>query len=120
MRVSRGGTVTAGGGFRTSGGAIVRGGGRFTFAPTSCGVRMSWSARRGDRFEQSVFFTARPSVQGRVLSGGGQRVTLGRDASVRLENGYASGSAPRLVRARIQFGPSSGRPESVTVCAERG
>lgn len=118
MRVDRGGTVRIGGGFRTSGGAIVRSGGRFTFTPTACGVHMSWSTRRGDRFEQSVFFTVRPSVRGRVLTGGGQQVSVGGDASVRLEDGYASGSAAKLVRARIRFGPSRGGAESVTVCRD--
>lgn len=116
MRVSRAGTVAVGGGFRTSNGTIVRRGARFTFAPTACGVRMSWSTRRGERFEQSVFFTARPSVRDGVLTGGGQRVTVGGDASVSLEDGYASGAQPKLVRARIRFGPGRGGSESVTVC----
>jgi hypothetical protein len=110
--------VTIGGGFRTAGGRIVRRGGRFVFRPVGCGVKATWATRRGDRFEYSVFFTDRPEVSGRVLTGDGQRVTLSDDAAVSLESGYASGTDASLVRARLRFGAASGKPLSVTVCAE--
>jgi len=118
IRATRGGNVTIGGGFRDAGGRIVRRGARFTFRPTGCGVKMAWGARRGERFEQSVFFTERPKVAGRTLTGGDQRVTVSERAGVALQSGYSSGTDPKLVRARIRFGAGRGRALSVTVCAK--
>ena len=79
---------------------------------------MGWAARRGDRFEQSVFFTQRPTVAGRTLTGGDQRVTVSERAGVVLQRGYSSGADPKLFRARIRFRASRGRGLSVTVCAK--
>ena len=116
ISASGGGVVTIGGGFRTASGRIVRRGGRFVFRPVGCGVKLTWKTSRGDRFEYSVFFKDRPEVDGRTITGDGQKVTLSDDASVSLESGYASGTDASLVRARMRFGAASGKPLSVTVC----
>jgi hypothetical protein len=116
LRTADSGRVTIGGGYRTSGGRVLRRGARFVFAPTDCGVRVTWSTRRRDRFEQSFFFTEPPVRQGRTLTAGGQSVTAGADFDLTVSRGYSSGSEPRLFRARLRFGASNGRPLSVTVC----
>jgi hypothetical protein len=118
ISATRAGVVTIGGGFRTAGGRIVRRGGRFVFRPVGCGVKLTWKAARGDRFEYSVFFKSRPEVSGRSVSDGAQKATLSDDATVAVESGYASGTDAGLFRARMRFGASDGSPMSVTVCAE--
>ena len=85
-------------------------------SPTPCGVRITWSTRRGDRYVQSFFFTEPPVRDGRTLTGGGQRVTAGSDFALTVERGYSSGTEPRLFRARLSFPAATGRPLGVTVC----
>ncbi len=116
LRVTGSGKVAIGGGYRTSNGSVLRRGERFVFAPTPCGVRITWSTRRGDRYEHSFFFTEPPVRQDRTLTGGGQRVTAGSDFSLTVDRGYSSGTEPRLFRARLSFPAASGRPLSVAVC----
>ena len=55
-----------------------------------------------------MFFTSKPDVSGKTITGDDQKVTLSDDASVSVEPGYASGTDASLFRARINpFKPAS-------------
>jgi hypothetical protein len=95
----RDGTVVVRGGFRAPSGLLVRGGVRFTFAPTATGVAVSFPARAGDEVELADFrpegaTTATPRV--RIAPRRGSTRVLHGSADVRA--GYASAIAGPVVR----------------------
>ena len=120
MRVSRGGSVSVAGAWVTRGGRRLRSG-RVVYAPAGCGVRITFAARRGERFELSAFFRGRaalPRVRrgGRLVTGAGQRVSLSVPARVSVQRGYASATESSLVRTRLDLrAPRAGRV-SLTLC----
>ena len=75
-----------------------------TYKPLRSGVRITWRARRGERFEYSLFLPAAPvERRGRVV-GGGLRVSSSVPLKItRVERGYASGRDSPLVRARTEL-----------------
>ena len=112
--------TTVRGGFRMPSGRWLRRGVRFRYQPTSCGVRLSFAARRRDSIEYSAFMRgSKRSVQidaGRVADRR-QLVTFSPGGRVTLQGGYSSGADPRLVRARIHFHPAAAATIAVTVCS---
>jgi hypothetical protein len=114
LAARKGGGVVATGGFRTSSGTWVRRGVRFEYAPTKCGVRLSFPVKAGDRIAYSAFFALPPRRSGRRLRDARQEVVLSRDASVTVERGYSSGAETDLHRARIRF-PRARRSGSISI-----
>ena len=105
LRLGRKGAVVIRGGFRTRSGRWLRRGVTFTFTPTACGVRLSFPARRGDRFEYSAFFRGGAERSASTVRDGVGRVSFDTRPSVALDGGYASGSDVRLVRATARWKP---------------
>jgi hypothetical protein len=103
-RESRG-TVTVSGGYRSARGKWVSKGETFRFAPVGCGVRATFTRRRGGGLEYSVFFRQQPTLHEGTLSGGGTAVQASPRPAVTLRGGYASGVDSRLVRAVLRFPP---------------
>ena len=108
----RNGRVVGRGGFRRKSGRWVRRGVRFTFAPTGCGVRISWNARRGDRYTYSGFFAERPSKGSRTVSDSSQVIRVDAPFTMGAAAGYSSGSHASLTRAVLRF-----RSPAIEVCA---
>ena len=136
--VSREGTVTVRGGFRTAAtpfsrvvanlpaggqvraldfkpGATLRTGVEFRFVPTSCGVNLTFPARAGDVFDYSLFL--RPGSQTGAAK---LRSRFSVPASVSLEQGYASGFDPSIVRARARLRAGASGSIRVTTCDRPG
>jgi hypothetical protein len=107
------GQVTVAGGYRSPQRRWLRRGVRWTWRATSCGARLGFPVRAGDRYDYSTFFVddgSPPRLRGAVLADERQRVSFS-SAPVRmsLQKGYVSGLDPRLVRARaILTAPRSG------------
>jgi hypothetical protein len=121
MRI-RGNTVTIFGGFRTPGGAWLRRHVRFAYSATACGVRVSWGARRGDRFEYSSFvrsFRQDPHASRASVSDSRQRVTASPlpNAARMSARRYYSASDPKLRRVRMTWRARRGGRIAVTTCA---
>jgi len=108
MAIGHDGTVVVRGGFRAAGGAILRTGVTFAFAPTRAGVRLTFARSPGDRLRYSAFFDRTPRRLRRALRSGATTVSWHGRAQVRLLPGYASAVDPRLVRARITLAPGPG------------
>jgi hypothetical protein len=120
FRIRRG-QVTLHGGFRTTSGRWLRRHVRFRFVPTSCGVRVSWNGRRGDRYEYSSFLRGlrnAPQVSRAKVTDGVQDVTASpRPGAVSTDSRrYYSASDPRLRRVRMRWRLRSKRSVSVTTC----
>ena len=89
---------------------------RFTWRAQGCGVRLAWPARRGDRYEYSVFFAERPRRVGRAaIRGGGQLVRASHPFAIRLEDGYSSALDPVMFRARLRL-RAAGGPVRIDHC----
>jgi hypothetical protein len=108
MRIRRGVVTLHGGGFREHGGAFTRTGVAFRFAPTGCGVRVSWRAQRGRLYEYSAFlrsYRQQPRITRTELGDSIQRVTPA-PAPTKLtvdRKRYYSASDPRLRRVRMRW-----------------
>jgi hypothetical protein len=88
----------------------------FRYEPSACGVRQTFTGKRGEVYEMSFFFRDRPTKQGRVLSGPRERVTTTVPFSLRIQANnhrsrpYASAAFGPLYRARLRVRvPKSGR-----------
>ena len=74
------------------------------YRPLRAGVKISWRARRGERFEYSVFLNRRPRQRGRRVIGGGLRARASVPLRlVGVERGYSSGRDGRLLRVRMRL-----------------
>jgi hypothetical protein len=114
-----GGSVDVAGGWTTGAGAILRSGVVFNFRPTRCGVRISWPAQGGDRFDFSFFMrrAAAPRPLGRfILADRDETIAFNTPARVRTEGAYSSAVDPVLVRARTLLSASRTQTMRVTVC----
>jgi hypothetical protein len=114
--------VTVTGGYRAPRPSLrwLRRGVRFRFEPVACGIRMTFPARAGDSLEYSAFMrgtAADVAVAERSVSDAGHVVSFDQPAQVTLEEGYASGADPRLVRARIRFAPQADSTVGITICS---
>lgn len=116
LRRAKGGRIVGRGGFRTRSGRWLRRGLTFTFAPTTCGVRLTFAGRRGDRYAYTGFFRGEPGQDGRVVRDATQAIEL--DSAPKLSTGgsYASGADIRLRRAVARFTRSASGTVSIGVC----
>jgi hypothetical protein len=94
---------------------------RFHYKPTSCGVRVSWRARAGDRIEYSAFlrsFRQDPKVTRAELSDSIQKVTPRPAPNAIHVDGrlYYSASDPALRRVRMRWRLHRSRVISVEHC----
>ncbi len=114
MRVGDDGVVRIGGGFMTAAGAWLRSGVTFRFAPDGEGVRLTFAAKAGERFECSAFFRsgpAPPAAQPDGVSDGALQVRCSEPVAVEIDpEPYASGADPELVRARLRFRAAADGP----------
>lgn len=113
MSATTDGAVRIRGGFRTAGGAWLRRGVVFRFQPDGDGVRLTFPARAGDRFEYSGFFVENdpgPRSDRRSVSDARERLAFSvPQVTAPLQRGYSSGADPRLVRTRSRLtAPRSG------------
>jgi hypothetical protein len=93
----------------------------FRFEPTACGVRLTFPVQAGDSIEYSAFLAPRGQRTGpRRLEDAAGAVTFSRLARVAVEDGYASGIEPALVRARATFDSLAPGPLTITHCAQPG
>jgi hypothetical protein len=103
-------------------GAPVRTGVLFRFEPEPCGIRLTFPVQAGDTIEYSAFLLPegeRTSPRG--FGDAVERVTLSRPATrVVVDDGYASGLDPTLVRARATWEGLAAGPMTVTHCARPG
>jgi hypothetical protein len=113
--VSADGTVTVRGGYRSPRGPWLSRGETFRFAPVDCGIRATFTRRRGGILEYSVFFRDRPAVSGGRLTAPGIAVDASPQPAVRLSGGYSSGVDARLTRAVLRF-PAGRAPVQITIC----
>jgi hypothetical protein len=73
--------------------------------------------RAGDRYEYSTFFRSSPTLRGRVLSDGAQKVTFsGAPLRVSRQGGFISGLDPRLTRAKAIIQVRSGGTFTIETC----
>jgi hypothetical protein len=105
MTIRPDGTVEVTGGWRSGGGAIIRSGVTFTFAPTADGVRMTFPRQPGDVIRYSGFFPGvdEPARRPHALVGKVATMSWAGRASVHLRPGYASAVDPHLTRGRLTF-----------------
>ena len=120
MSVHADGTVVVRGGFLAGDGSWRRRGVSFSFAPAAGGgVRLRFDAQGADRFEYSAFFVddVGPGPQSDATSvfDGALRATSPALQSVAFERRYASGAAPKLVRARLSLRAAADGPLDVTI-----
>jgi len=117
--------ATVNGGFRDIDGSVVRPGVTFRYEPRPCGVRLSFAARTGDRFEYSVFFPGTgaagtmPRVDPESVSDSERLVEYPPGTRVELEPGYSSATEPHLVRARLLLTAAEDEPLGITVGCRR-
>ena len=91
----------------------------FNFRPTRCGVRVSWPAQPGDRFDYSFFMRrgSRPRALGRsTLADTDARIRFNTPVRVRLDGAYSSAVDPVLVRARALLAAPAAQTMRVTIC----
>jgi len=92
---------------------------RFRFAPGRCGPVMSWPARRGDRFEYSVYLPAatqlRP-LRGGVGGGGLRLLSRSRLRAQMTGERLASGADPQLTRALLTVRARRSGPLRIEHC----
>jgi hypothetical protein len=102
-----GGVVIVRGGFRSSGGAVVRRGVRFTYVPTPTGVSVSFQVRASDELELADFRGPDAAPAGLDLSlvrRGGRR-SRPVAAAVTVRPGFASATQGPLVRVAARVRP---------------
>jgi hypothetical protein len=117
LRPGKGGSVVARGGFRTASGRWLRRGVTFTYAPVSCGVRISWPARAGDRYAYSEFFADKPTFNSDSAFDSAQIVRFGSGASFSTARYYSSGSDARLTRVVARFTRARAGTAAITICS---
>jgi hypothetical protein len=118
LRVADNGTVTVEGGWIGADGDWLRRDVEFVFAPDGDGVRLTWPARAGDRFDYSVLFVddgSVPQVTATSVSDGRLRAACDALDDVAFEDGYASGDEPKLIRARLSLRAPAAGPVAVSV-----
>jgi hypothetical protein len=114
--------VTITGGFRQGtgrNGTVVRGGTLFTFESADCGVRVSVTVTAADALEYSAFLRGTASdveVRENGVADRTQEVTASEPVQVALEEGLASATDPRIVRARMSIPRGDARVVSFTFC----
>ena len=117
LRLASGGRIVVRGGFRTAGGRWLRRGVTFTFAPSYCGVRLTFPGRAGDAFEYSGFFREKPRQSGRSVVDAFQLVRFDRRPDgVKFQDGYASGADAGTTRARARLRRSRAGTVAIEIC----
>jgi hypothetical protein len=113
----RGGSTVARGGFRTRSGRWVRKGVTFTYAAVSCGVRISWAARKGERYAYSGFFAGPPAVKSKTVSDDEQIIRFDSPVTVSKGSNYSSGSDARLTRVTARFKRGRDGTAAIAICS---
>jgi hypothetical protein len=116
LRRGKGGAIVGAGGFRSRSGRWLRRGLTFTFTPTACGVRLTWPARRGDRYTATGFFRTRPDLGDGVVSDDSQAIRVEAIESLRSTDGYSSGSDASLTRGVAVFERKRAGTAAITIC----
>ena len=116
LKAARGGRVIARGGFRTRTGRWLRRGVTFTFAPTACGARMTWNARKGDAYAYSGFFAGEPSIGTGSINDAQQQIRFGQRIAASRQLGYSSASDAELMRVTARFKRSRSGSASIEIC----
>lgn len=110
------GRIVARGGFRTRAGRWLRRGVTFTFTPAGCGVRLTWNARKDDRYAYSGFFRTRPTTAGRSVADETQAIEFDAPVTTSTASNYSSGSNAALTRAVARSKRSRSGSASITIC----
>lgn len=113
----KGGRVVARGGFRTRSGRWLRRGVTFTFAPVACGVRLSWRALKGERYEYSGFFAQKPTIGSRTAADQSELIRFDSAFTASTAAGYSSASHASLTRAVARFKRARTGTAAIEVCA---
>jgi hypothetical protein len=119
LRATQSGSVSVDVGFRDGARRALPHGTTIRYQPVRCGVRVILPTRHGDRVEYSVFLKASSAAtdpaRRRILDAA-QVVTSDQPARVTIDRRhYSSGRDADLVRARIHFAPSTGKPIAITI-----
>jgi hypothetical protein len=116
LRRGRGGRVVGRGGFRTRSGRWLRRGVTFTFTPVSCGVRLTWAARRGDHYGYAGFFRKQPELGDDRISDDSQTIRVAGLGSLSSRAGYSSGADASLIRGIARFEHERAGTAAITIC----
>jgi hypothetical protein len=119
LSVARDGTVTIEGGFRTTGGRVVRNGVRFKYIPLSCGgVGLRWPVRKGDVYAFSTFEPSRPTpaATSRTITSSTARLFFSTRASISRGRPYSSAYDADLTRLTARLKTTSTTPVSIAIC----
>jgi hypothetical protein len=119
LRASQGGSTSVDVRFRDGAQRTLPYATTIRYQPVRCGVRTIVPTRRGDRVEYSVFVKAVSATSDptrhRILDAA-QQVMFDQAAQVTIgRRHYSSGRDADLVRARIHFAPSTGKPIAITI-----
>ena len=105
---------------RLGSGRPIGRGGVERIEPVDCGgAQVSFSARKGDRLEYSVFLhegPGGPTVGPDSVVSGGTRMTFTPGAQVQIRHGYVSASDPFVLRARLRWKAQAGQLFKVALC----
>ena len=116
LKAAKGGRVLARGGFRTKSGRWLRRGVTFTFAPTACGARMTWNARKGESYTYSGFFAGVPSIGTGSINDAQQRIRFDQRITASRQSGYSSASDAELQRVIARFKRSKNGTALIEIC----
>ena len=116
FKAAKGGRVIGRGGFRTKTGRWLRRGVTFTFAPTACGARMTWNARKGESYTYSGFFAGQPSIGTGSINDAQQQIRFGQRITAKRQDGYSSASDAELQRVIARFKRSGAGSASIEIC----
>ena len=118
LRLLKGGRVEVRGAYRARSGEVLRRA-AWEYTPVECGVRLSFSARAGDRYALTAFFRARrPTLSSKSATDGQQKVSVTpAPTSMRLaKHTVASALDAHLHRLDIRVRASRAREVRVTFC----
>jgi hypothetical protein len=115
-----GGTVDLVGAYQQLGGRRKTGrAGVERIEPVACGAQVSFSGRKGDRLEYSVFMhdgKGGPAVGPDSVTSGGTQVAFTPRARVQVRRGYVSASDPFVARVTLRWTAQARRLFKVTIC----
>ena len=110
------GALVGRGGFRTRAGRWLRRGLTFTFAPTACGVRLTFAGRAGDRYAYTGIFRGEPRLDGRELRDATQTIEFDSAPTLSTGGHHASGTDIGLTRGVARFRRSRAGTVAIQVC----
>jgi len=117
LEPGREGRLVGRGGFRTTSGRWVRRGLTFTFAPTKCGVRLSFRGLKGDRYVYTGFFRGEPRREDGAIRDETQSIETDSPPKLSTGGSFASGADVRLHGGIARWKRAKAGTVSVEVCA---